>query len=121
MCKSAINFFRFTCKNNYLMSHVTSCLFYLYTQTLNSSGCDQIVDVVVLYKLPDNNTWQHKEVERVTDTRLTLHCVNYDVYEVKVSARNNENITSTSETVVVNFLTSKSILFICYICHSIMI
>ncbi|KAI0213978.1 hypothetical protein LSAT2_000930 [Lamellibrachia satsuma] len=74
-------------------------------KTLNYSGCDQIKVVVVFYKLQNNNTWQHKEAERVSDTRLTLHSVNYDVYEVKVSARNNEDFTSTSETVIANFLT----------------
>ncbi|KAI0239349.1 hypothetical protein LSAT2_009927 [Lamellibrachia satsuma] len=74
-------------------------------KTLNYSGCDQIEAVVVFYKLQNNNTWQHKEVERVTDTQLTLYNVNYDVYEVKVSATNNEDITSTSVTFVANFLT----------------
>ena len=81
---------------------------------MKHSGCDQMVAVVVYYKVQTNTLWQHKEAERVTDTRLTLHSVIYDVYDVKVSATNNEDITSTSETVVANFLTSRSILFIFY-------
>ena len=117
MCTSAITLFRITCRNNYQMSHVTSCSFYRCTQTLNYSGCDHIVAVVVFYKLQSNNTWQHRKADRVSDTRLTLHSVNYDVYEVKVSATNNEDITSTSETFVANLLTSMSILFVLYMCH----
>ncbi|KAI0213492.1 hypothetical protein LSAT2_001474 [Lamellibrachia satsuma] len=74
-------------------------------KTMKHSGCDQMVAVVVHYKVQTNTLWQHKEAEQVTDTRLTLHSVIYDVYEVKVSATNNEDITSTSETFIANFLT----------------
>ena len=81
---------------------------------MKHSGCDQMVAVVVYYKVQTNTLWQHKEAERVSDTRLTLHSVNYDVYEVKVSVANNEDITSTSETFIANFLTSRLILFIFY-------
>ena len=48
-------------------------------------------------------------INKVADTNVTLQSVSYDEYDVKLTATNNENITSTSSIVTANFLPSKSI------------
>ncbi|KAK2184446.1 hypothetical protein NP493_265g00032 [Ridgeia piscesae] len=81
---------------------------------LKSSGCDNIVAVVIYYKRQSSATWKKVPINKVTDTKVTLQSVSYDEYDVKLTATNNENITSTSSIVNPNFLPSKSVLYTCY-------
>ena len=78
-------------------------------QELKSSGCDNIEAVVIYYKRQSSTTWKKVTINKVTDTKVTLQSVSYDEYDVKLTATNNENITSTSSIVTANFLPSKSV------------
>ena len=84
---------------------------YLFIQELKSSGCDNIVAVVIYYKRHSSTTWKKVPRNKVTDTKVTLQSVSYDEYDVKLTATNNENITSTSSIETANFLPSKSALY----------
>ena len=87
------------------------CSLYLYIQELKSSGCDNIEAVVIYYKRQSSTIWKKVPINKVTDTKVTLQSVGYDEYDVKLTATNNENITSTSSIVTANFLPSKSVLY----------
>ncbi|KAK2138594.1 hypothetical protein NP493_7460g00003 [Ridgeia piscesae] len=78
---------------------------------MKNSGCDNIVAVVMYYKRQSSTTWKKVPINRLTDTKVTLQSVSYDEYDVKLTATNNENITSTSSIVTANFLPSKSVLY----------
>ena len=94
------------------MQQIHICSLYLSIQELKSSGCDNIVAVVIYYKRQSDTIWKNQPINKVTDTKVTLQGVSYDEYDVKLSATNNENITSTSSIVTANFLPSKSVLYI---------
>ena len=74
---------------------------------LKNSGCDDLVAVGVLYKrqTSNNDQWSYMAAQQVTSTHLAITELAFDVYEVKVKATNNEEITSTSSTVVANLRT----------------
>ena len=74
---------------------------------LKNSGCDDLVAVGVLYKrqTSNNDQWSYIAAKQVTSTHLAITELAFDVYEVKVKATNNEEITSTSSTVVANLRT----------------
>ena len=74
---------------------------------LTNSGCDELVAVGILYKrqTSSNDQWSYKAAQQVTTTHLAITQLVFDVYEVKVKAKNNEDITSTSSTVVANLRT----------------
>ena len=69
---------------------------------LTKSGCDELVAVGVLYKrqTSNNDQWSYKAAQQVTSTHLAVTELAPDVYEVMVKATNNEDITSTSKTIV---------------------
>ncbi|KAI0218665.1 hypothetical protein LSAT2_029625, partial [Lamellibrachia satsuma] len=77
-------------------------------QTIKESGCDEVVSLGVLYKsqLSQNDTWSYKEAETMNQTQLTIDVLSYELYEVKVTAMNNENISSTSETRIADLRTT---------------
>ena len=93
------------------MPQLHICSMYFSMQELESSGCDNIVAVVIYYKPQSSTTWKKVPINKVTDTKVTLQSVSYDEYDVKLTATNNENITSTSSIVTANFLPSKSVLY----------
>ncbi|KAK2156717.1 hypothetical protein NP493_1948g00004 [Ridgeia piscesae] len=74
---------------------------------LTNSGCDELVTVGVLYKRQtfNDDQWLYKAAQQVTSTHLAITELAFDVYEVKVTATNNEDITSMSSTVVANLMT----------------
>ena len=93
------------------MPQLHICSMYFTIQELKSSGCDNIIAVVIHYKRHSSTTWKEVPIDKVTDTKVTLQSVSYDEYDVKLTATNNENITSTSSIVTANFLPSKSVLY----------
>ena len=74
---------------------------------LTNSGCDELVAVGILYKrqTSSNDQWSYKAAQQVTSTHLAITELASVVYEVKVTATNNEDITSTSSIVVANLRT----------------
>ena len=84
---------------------------YFTIQEMKSSGCDNIVAVVIYYKRQSSTTWKKVHIDKVTDTKVTLQSISYDEYDVKLTATNNEKITSTSSIVTANVLPSKSVLY----------
>ena len=81
----------------------------LYLQKINDSGCDELIAVRVAYRTITSPTddWLYKEAVRVNQTELSIDFLSYEVYEVNVTVTNNENISSTSETVTVSLTTSE--------------
>lgn len=80
----------------------------LWLQPPGESGCDEIVFLRVWYKRQESltSTWSYEDVHEVKGTNLAIIRATYGVYEVKVTATNNENISATSD-IVMNLGTSK--------------
>ena len=78
-------------------------------QEINETGCDEIVAIRVGYNTSASPTggWLYTDVERVNQTQLSVDVLSYGVYEVIVTATNNENISSTSDVVLVSLTTSE--------------
>lgn len=76
---------------------------------LRYTGCGELVAVGVLYKrqASTNGQWSYKKVERVTNIDLAITDLAPEMYEVKVTATNNEGLTSISDSITVNLLTSE--------------
>ncbi|KAI0224657.1 hypothetical protein LSAT2_024362 [Lamellibrachia satsuma] len=66
------------------------------------SGCDEIVFLRVWYKRQESltSTWSYEDVHEVKGTHLAIIRATYGVYEVKVTATNNDNISATSDIVL---------------------
>ena len=79
-------------------------------QEINETGCDEIVAIRVGYNTSAApiGGWLYTDVERVNQTQLSVDVLSYGVYEVIVTATNNENISSTSDVVLVSLPTSES-------------
>ena len=54
--------------------------------------------------------WIYREAEHVNLTTLDINDLERELYVIKVTFTNNENMSSTSEGVVVDLTTSESIL-----------
>ena len=78
-------------------------------QAINGSGCDEIIAVGAWYNMQtlQNESWSYKEAKTVIQTRLTIDVLSYELYDVKVTAINNKNISSTSESVTADLRTSE--------------
>ena len=79
-------------------------------QAINGSGCDEIVALGSWYKMQksQDDSWSYKEAKTMNQTRLTIDVVSYELYDVKVTAINNKNISSTSESHTADLRTSES-------------
>ncbi|KAI0223054.1 hypothetical protein LSAT2_025710 [Lamellibrachia satsuma] len=91
-------------------TRVGACIAVIW-KTLNDSGCDQIVRVGVWYKsqAAGTDTWSYRATKSVVETHLIIDGLINEPYQVKVEAVNNENISSTSESVSTNPITSESV------------
>ena len=78
-------------------------------QAINGSGCDKIVALGAWYKMQtsQDDSWSYKEAKTANQTRLTIDVLSYKLYDVKVTAINNKNISSTSESVTADLRTSE--------------
>ncbi|KAI0234091.1 hypothetical protein LSAT2_015703 [Lamellibrachia satsuma] len=79
-------------------------------EVLRYTGCGELVAVGALYKrqASTNGQWSYKKVERVTNIDLAITDLAPEMYEVKVTATNNEGLTSISDSITVNLLTTSS-------------
>ena len=105
----------------YVCIHIRLQIRYIRLQMLTNSGCDELVTVGVLYKRQtfNDDQWLYKAAQQVTNTHLAITELAFDVYEVKVTATNNEDITSMSSTVVANLMTGMSSLLFHNIYHNV--
>ncbi|KAI0209847.1 Receptor-type tyrosine-protein phosphatase mu [Lamellibrachia satsuma] len=73
-------------------------------KAITESGCDNVVAVRVWYQRQTSNTWKYVEPDKVNKTDVTISDLSRDVYILKLTATNNENITSTSPSVTASLV-----------------
>ena len=74
-------------------------LTFICLQKIAHSGCDILQNVSVEYRQlkPKTTEWRRMYVRDVTDTQLAIRHLDNDEYELKVTAINNEGISSSSQ------------------------
>ena len=79
-------------------------------QKISETGCDELVAVGVWNKIltSPSERWLYREAEHIDQMTLKINFFMHEMYEIKVTITNNENISSTSETSVVDLRTRKS-------------
>ena len=68
-----------------------------------------MVAVRVWYQRQTSNTWEYVEPDTVNQTDVTISDLSRDVYTLKLTATNNENITSTSPSVTASLVIGNTI------------
>ena len=78
-----------------------------HLQAVNETGCDTILDLGVWFKrlASQNDSWFYVTAETVSQIQLTIDVLTYELYNVYVIVINNENISSTSDTITVDLTT----------------
>ncbi|KAI0209848.1 Receptor-type tyrosine-protein phosphatase kappa [Lamellibrachia satsuma] len=77
-------------------------------KAITESGCDKVVAVRVWYKRQTSITWKYIEPDTVNQTHVTISDLSRDVYTLKLTATNNENITSTSPSLTASLVIAPS-------------
>ena len=78
---------------------LNNMLTFIRLQEIVHSGCDAFQHVGVEYRKlkPKTTEWRRMYVGDVTDTQLAIRLLDNDEYELKVTALNNEGISSSSK------------------------
>ncbi|KAI0241531.1 hypothetical protein LSAT2_024061 [Lamellibrachia satsuma] len=53
-----------------------------------------------------DDSWSYKEAKTMNQTRLIIDVLSYELYDMKITAINNKNISSTSESLTADLRTT---------------